>query len=167
MFMSVGYQYLRYRLHGATLPADAGTSKSETRVGCMTHLSTVLLWPILAYGGIVLFLVAAMVVLSYFLGERHHTPGRDIPYESGIQPTEPADIRYDARYYLVGVFFILFDVEAAILLAWAVAFQQLGWHGYLGAALFIVTLLLGLAYVWKLGGLDWTYKRTTGRGIGE
>jgi len=114
-----------------------------------------LVWPIVVYGGIVVLLVAFMIVLSHLLGERHNPPGRNEPYESGIQPTGSARLRYGSRYYLVAIFFILFDVEAAVIFAWAVAFRELGWPGYFEAALFIVTLALGLVYIWKLGGLDW------------
>jgi NADH-quinone oxidoreductase subunit A len=96
-----------------------------------------------------------MLFLSYFLGERHQQPGRNIPYESGVQPTGSARLRYGAHFYLVAIFFILFDIEAVIVFAWAVAFRELGWPGYLSAALFIVTLALGLIYIWKEGGLDW------------
>ncbi len=114
-----------------------------------------LIWPVVVYGGIVLVLVAGMILGSYLLGQRHATPARNTPYESGVEPTGSARLRYSAWYYLVGLFFILFDVEAAIIYAWAVAFRELGWAGYIEAALFIVTLALGLVYVWKLGGLDW------------
>lgn len=113
-------------------------------------------WPVLVYGGLVLLLVAAMIVASHFLGERHHAPGRNQPYESGIQPTGSARVRYGIKYYLVALFFLLFDVEAAIIFAWAVAARQLGWPGYVFAVLFIGTLAVGLVYVWKLGGLDWS-----------
>jgi NADH-quinone oxidoreductase subunit A len=129
----------------------------------MTTSGGFLLWPVIVYGGIVVLLVVAMLVLSYLLGQRHTAPGRDIPYESGIEPTGSARVRFGARYYLVGVFFLLFDVEAAIIYGWAVAFRKLGWPGYMEAALFIVVLLLGLAYIWKLGGLDWYRKPTDDR----
>lgn len=115
-------------------------------------------WPVLAYGGMVLLLLAGMIALSYVLGERHHAPSRNQPYESGIKPTGSARSRYGLRYYLVALFFLLFDVEAAIIFAWAVAAKQLGWVGYWLAALFVVTLVIGLLYVWKLGGLDWSGK---------
>lgn len=103
-----------------------------------------------------MLLVAAMVVLSYLLGERHRAPARNTPYESGIKPTGSARLRYGARYYLVGLFFILFDIEAAIVFAWGIDFRALGWYGYIEALLFIATLAAGLVYVWKLGGLDWS-----------
>lgn len=113
-------------------------------------------WPVLAYGGMVLILVAGIIALSHFLGERHRAPGRNQPYESGIQPTGSAHVRYGINYYLVALFFLLFDVEAAIIFAWAVAARKLGWPGYALAVLFISTLAVGLVYVWKLGGLDWS-----------
>lgn len=123
----------------------------------MRTLTTALdVWPALAYGGLVVVLVVGIIVLSYFLGERHSAPGRNQPYESGIQPTGSAHVRYGIRYYLVALFFLLFDVEVAIIFAWAVAARKLGWPGYALAVLFIATLAVGLVYVWKLGGLDWS-----------
>ncbi len=121
-----------------------------------------MIWPVLVYGGMVVLLVAAIVAVSYVLGERHSQPGRNEPYESGIKPTGSASVRYGARYYLVGVFFLIFDVEAAMLFAWAIAFRELGWVGYIGAALFIATLAVGLVFIWKLGGLDWYPRRREG-----
>lgn len=121
-----------------------------------------MIWPVVVYGALVLALVTMMLVVSYFLGERHQSPERNEPYESGIPPTGSALVRYDVHYYLVGLFFILFDVEAAILFTWAIAFRTVGWAGYVAATLFIVTLGVGLAYVWKLGGLDWYKSRLAG-----
>lgn len=109
----------------------------------------------LAYGGMVLLLVAGMIALSYVLGERHSNPARNKPYESGVDPTGSARLRYGLRYYLVALFFLLFDVEAAIVFSWAIAARQLGWPGYFSLVLFIATLVVGLVYAWKLGGLDW------------
>ncbi len=120
-----------------------------------TSAGQALIWPVAVYGVLVLLLVAGMIAGSYVIGGRHRAPGRDIPYESGIDPTGSARVRYGARYYLVALFFLLFDIEAAILFAWAVAMYEVGWQGYIVAALFVVTLLLGLVYVWRLGGLDW------------
>lgn len=120
-------------------------------------------WPVLAYGAIVLLIVAGMIGLSYVLGERHSSPARNEPYESGIDPTGSARVRYGLRYYLVALFFLLFDVEAAIVFGWAVAAKTLGWAGYFIAVLFIVTLVIGLVYAWKLGGLDWSEPAEGGR----
>jgi NADH-quinone oxidoreductase subunit A len=119
-----------------------------------TTSSLVPFWPVIIYGGLVALVVAGMIGLSYVLGERHSTLSRNRPYESGIEPTGSARLRYGAKYYLVGIFFILFDVEAAVIFAWAVAFREVGWAGYIEVALFIGALAAGLVYVWKLRGLD-------------
>ncbi len=121
------------------------------------------MWPFFLYNGLVVAVVAATLLLSYILGERHRARGRNLPYESGINPTGSARLRYGAHFYTVAIFFILFDVEAAFLYAWAVAFRELGWAGYLEAALFIVVLFLGLVYVWRRGGLDWSPSRRRGQ----
>lgn len=113
-------------------------------------------WPVIVYGGLVLLLVGGMLVLSYLLGERHRARARNEPYESGILPTGSARLRYGVRYYLVAIFFLVFDIEAAIVFAWAVALREIGWAGYIELVLFIVTLAAGLVYIWKLGGLDWS-----------
>ena len=120
-------------------------------------------WPVLVYGGLILLLVAGMIALSYVLGERHSSPGRNQPYESGIEPTGSARLRYGIRYYLVALFFLLFDVEVAIIFAWAVAAKSLGWAGYGVAVLFIATLVIGLIYAWRLGGLDWSKRSEEGQ----
>jgi len=117
------------------------------------------LWPLLLYAALVVGLVAAIIVASHFLGERHRARARDIPYESGIKPTGSARLRYGIHFYAVGIFFILFDVEAIFIYAWAVAFRALGWVGYIEILIFIAVLLLGLLYIWRSGGLDWSPSR--------
>ena len=129
----------------------------------MQHTTSILFWPILIYGLLVFILIGGMIAVSYLLGEHHKRPAKDEPYESGIKPTGSARLRYGIRYYLVGIFFILFDIEAAIVYAWAVAFRETGWTGYIEVTVFIITLAMGLVYIWKLGGLDWSpgsYKRS-------
>jgi len=118
-----------------------------------------LLWPFVLYSGLVLAVAVGMVLVSHFLGQRHRSRARDHPFESGINPTGSARLRYGVHFYAVGIFFILFDVEAVFLYAWAVAFRELGWAGYTEVVLFILVLLLGLIYVWRLGGLDWSPTR--------
>ena len=115
--------------------------------------ATLDIWPVLAYGGMVLVLVTGIVAMSFFLGTRHSASRRDQPYESGIHPTTSARVRYGISYYLIALFFLLFDVEVAILFAWAIVARKLGWPGYALAVLFIATLAVGLVYVWRLGGL--------------
>lgn len=116
--------------------------------------SNVQIWPVVAYGAIVFVLVTAIVVISYLVGQRHRARSRDVPYESGIQPTGFARAASGLDYYMVALFFLVFDIEAAFVIAWAVAFHELGWPGYVAVVLFIATLVAGLVYIWKLGALD-------------
>ncbi len=113
------------------------------------------LWPLGMYLLVVLILVAGMLLLSYLLGERHHDLATGTPYESGILPTGSAQIRLSAKFYLVAMFFVVFDLEAAFIYAWAVAARELGWIGYGEIALFIGILLAALVYLARLGALDW------------
>jgi len=107
------------------------------------------------YGFLVLGLVALLLFLSSWLGEKKSSVEKLRPYESGIIPTGTARLRYPVPFYLVAIFFLIFDVEAAYIFSWAVAYYRLGWLGLLEISFFITVLLLGLVYVWKKGGLDW------------
>jgi NADH-quinone oxidoreductase subunit A len=118
-----------------------------------------LLWPFFIYNALVVIIVAGILLASYLIGPRSRGKARDIPYESGILPTGSARLRYGTHFYTVGIFFILFDVEAVFIYAWAVAFRELAWLGYIEVLLFIIVLFLGLVYVWKMGGLDWSPSR--------
>ncbi len=123
-----------------------------------------ILWPLLLYAGLVVFLVGAMLLLSNLLGERHAGGDKEAPYESGIPPTGSARIPYSAQFYLVAVFFVVFDLEAAFLFAWAVAASDVGWTGYAEAVVFVGVLLAALVYLWRDGALDWgTSFRLVGR----
>ena len=86
-----------------------------------------------------------------------HNPGsiKNSPYECGEQPIGQAWIQFNVGYYLFGLMFLIFDVEAAFLYPWAVAFRQLGTIGLIEAGVFILVLLVGLAYAWKKGVLEW------------
>lgn len=111
--------------------------------------------PLTVYVALVLGGIAAVVALSWLLGPRHREPLRDVPYESGVAPAGTARLRFGAHFFLVAVSFLLFDLEGAILFAWAVASRELGWPGFWAALVFVVTLAAGLVAVWKEGGLDW------------
>ena len=76
----------------------------------------------------------------------------------GVVPTGGARLRISAKFYLVAMFFVIFDLEAVFLYAWAVSLRESGWPGFVEAAIFIAVLLVGLLYVWRLGGLDWAPK---------
>ena len=112
-------------------------------------------WPLVAYFAFVLLLVATVLILSYLLGPRHSEPATGQPYEGGILSEGSARVRFSARYYLVAMFFVVFDLEAVFLFAWAVAARELGWAGYCEVLLFIGVLVAALIYLWKTGALDW------------
>jgi NADH-quinone oxidoreductase subunit A len=82
-------------------------------------------------------------------------PATGAPYESGIVSEGTAQVRLSARFYLVAMFFVVFDVETAFIFAWAVAARETGWPGYWEILVFIVILVVALAYLWRLGALDW------------
>ncbi len=114
-----------------------------------------ILWPLLVYVGFVLFLVASVVVLSAVLGERHQDRATGEPYESGILSTGSARVRLSTKFYLVALLFVLFDLEAVFIFAWAIAVPELGWVGYYGLLVFVGLLVVGLVYEWRQGALDW------------
>ena len=113
------------------------------------------IWPFVVYGTAVFLLIAAMLGLSYALGERHKDHARNEPYESGIPATGSARLRLSAKFYLVAMFFVIFDLEAVFIIAWAIGLMELGWAGYIEIAMFVGVLLAALVYLWRLGALDW------------
>ena len=122
-----------------------------------------MLWPLLVYFVFVVVLVAAVIGLSYLLGQRHSERATGEPYEGGIVSEGSAHVRFSMRYYQVAIFFVVFDLEAAFLYAWAGAVREIGWAGYWGVVLFVATLTVALIYVWRAGALDWWTKSTRSR----
>jgi len=119
------------------------------------------LWPLAVYFFAIVVIVAAMIGLSYVLGQRHRERATAEPYESGVASTGTARVRFDIKFYLVAVFFLIFDLEAAFLYAWAVAVREAGWAGYVGVLVFTGVLAAALAYLWRLGALDWGKRKPT------
>src|SRR3954465_5068943 len=112
------------------------------------------LWPLLLYAGLVVFLLSAILTLSYFLGQHHREKATDLPYEGGIEQTGSARLRFSAQFYVVAMLFVIFDVEAVFFMLWALGFYELGWPGYIGVAIFIGQLVVVLIYEWGIGALD-------------
>lgn len=108
---------------------------------------------------VVVVMAALLMVVTHLLGERHSQRGTGVPYESGMLPTGSARLRFPADFYLVAMFFVVFDVAAVFLFAWAVAARQLGWAGYAAILVFMVETVAGLAYLWKTGAFDWGARR--------
>jgi len=114
-----------------------------------------MMWPLVAYFAFVVFLVAAVLIVSYLLGQRHSEPATGEPFEGGIVSEGSARVRLSVRYYLVAMFFVVFDLEAVFLFAWAGAVRELGWAGYCEVLVFVGVLVAALIYLWKVGALDW------------
>lgn len=103
----------------------------------------------------VLVLVAVLIFLSSWLGEKKPSLEKLRPYESGVIPTGSARLRYPVPFFMVAIFFLIFDVEGAFIFSWAVAARSLGWAGWMQMTFFIFVLVLGLIYIWRKGGLSW------------
>jgi NADH-quinone oxidoreductase subunit A len=120
------------------------------------------------YFVLTILIVTAMIAVSYVLGQRHRERATGEPYESGIAATGSAQVRFDVRFYLVAMFFVIFDIETVFIFAWAVAVRELGWFGYFEVLIFIGILAIALIYLWRLGALDWASARQSIRnGKGE
>jgi NADH-quinone oxidoreductase subunit A len=118
------------------------------------------LWPLVVYFAAVIILVGGMLGLSYVLGQKHKDRAVDSePYESGMVPTGSAHTRFDVLFYLNAMFFVVFDLETMFIIAWAIAFRDAGWAGYIEILIFVAILIASLIYLWKLGALDWQTTR--------
>lgn len=115
---------------------------------------SIVFWPFIVFAIVSVILVGSMIALSYFLGERHHEKKTDEPYESGIPPTGNARLRFSSHFYLIAMFFVIFDLEAAFIMAWAVSFRDLGVAGYVGMVIFVGILMVVLVYELSIGALD-------------
>jgi NADH-quinone oxidoreductase subunit A len=113
------------------------------------------LFSLALYTVIVVGLLALLLILTRWLGEQKPDPEKARPYECGVIPTGWAQFRYPVPFYLVAVFFLIVDVETALIFSWAVAIEDLSWLGWLQISFFIIVLLVSLIYLWKKGGLDW------------
>lgn len=111
-------------------------------------------WPFLVYTLVAFVIVAVMIGLSYLLGERHKGKATNDPFESGIIPTGEAHLRFSSHFYLIAMFFVIFDLDAAFIMAWAVSFRELGISGYLGVAVFILVFVAVLIYELGIGALN-------------
>jgi NADH-quinone oxidoreductase subunit A len=107
------------------------------------------------YFAAVILLSAAMIAMSWVLGQRHAGTATREPFESGIVTVGYARFRFPAKFYLVAMFFVIFDLEAVFIFAWAIAYREVGWSGYIEVVVFIAILAAALVYLWRMGGLDW------------
>lgn len=113
-------------------------------------------FPVLVQIAIAVLVAGALVALSYLIGKRVKDRVKDSPYECGIAPTGSARERFSVKFYLVGIVFILFDIEAVFLYPWAVVYRELKMFAFVEMLLFVILILVGFFYVWKKGALDWS-----------
>ena len=111
--------------------------------------------PILILLAISVVNAIGMIVASHFLGPLRPTAVKNSPYESGMIPLGSTRERFSIKFYLIAILFIVFDLETVFLIPWGVAFRGLGIFGFVEMLIFIGVLLVGLAYVWKKGALQW------------
>ena len=100
-----------------------------------------------------------MIGVAALLGGRAYGRAKNRPFESGIDSVGNARLRFSAKFYLVAMFFVIFDVEALYLFAWSVSVRESGWVGFIEATIFITLLLVGLINLWRIGALDWAPKK--------
>ncbi len=113
------------------------------------------------YLPILIFLIVGGVlgvvalILGYLLGPKRPDAAKLSPYECGFEAFDDARLPFDVRYYLVAILFIIFDLETAFLVPWAVVFRKIGWFGLIAMGVFLGLLVIGFIYEWKKGALEW------------
>jgi NADH:ubiquinone oxidoreductase subunit 3 (chain A) len=112
-------------------------------------------WPVLLFIAVAAGLGLVLLAVGMLAGPRRPEAEKLAPYECGFEAFEDARARFDVRYYLLAILFIIFDLEIAFLFPWAVVFKQIGLVALIEMALFLLLLVVGFAYVWKKGALEW------------
>src|SRR5919199_3988337 len=112
-------------------------------------------FPILLFLLVGIAVGVAPMVLGKLLGPNHPDPEKLSPYECGFEAFEDARMKFDVRYYLVAILFILFDLEIAFLFPWAVALKEIGAVGFWSMMIFLAILVVGFIYEWMKGALEW------------
>jgi NADH-quinone oxidoreductase subunit A len=115
--------------------------------------------PLIIYFGAVLAITGVMLGGAYLLGQRHRAKAADEPFESGIVPVGDVHIRFSVHFYLLAIFFVIFDMETVFLFAWSIALKESGWPGFIEALVFIIVLIAALIYLWAIGALEWRTRR--------
>jgi NADH-quinone oxidoreductase subunit A len=112
-------------------------------------------WSLIAFVLGVVFLLGFMLTVPLLMGGKAVGRTKEEPFESGQLGAGGARLRLSAKFYLVAMFFVIFDVEALFLYAYSVSVRENGWTGFVEVLVFIVVLLVGLVYIWRIGALDW------------
>lgn len=121
-------------------------------------------FPVLLQVVIAMAVATLMLGLSYLLGKKVRDRIKDLPYESGIIPTGDARQRFSVKFYLVGMLFIVFDIEAIFLYPWAVVYRELKMFAFVEMLIFIILILCGFFFIWKKEALEWAYTDDRSKG---
>lgn len=112
-------------------------------------------WAIAVYVFLTFAIIGIMLLGSWLLGGRAWGRAKNDPFESGVVGAGSTNLRLSAKFYLVAMFFVIFDLEAVFLFAWAISLRESGWPGFIEATIFILVLLASLVYLWRIGALEW------------
>jgi NADH-quinone oxidoreductase subunit A len=129
----------------------------------MPNTPTEVYFPVLLQALIAMAVAAGMLGASYLLGKKVRNRVKDMPYECGITPVGNARERFSVKFYLVGMLFIVFDIEAIFLYPWAVVYRELKMFAFVEMLVFVILILAGFFYIWKKGALDWAESGRSGR----
>ena len=111
--------------------------------------------PILIFLGVAIAMAAGMVITSYIVVPQHPYVDKNSAYECGFEPFEDARGKFDVRFYLVAILFIIFDLEVAFLFPWAITLGKIGVFGFWSMMVFLAILTIGFVYEWRKGALEW------------
>ena len=117
------------------------------------------LWPLLLYTVIVVVLIAGLLFVSAMVGQKRKDHATHDVYESGVLSVGSANLKISVPFYLPAILFIIFDLEAVFLFAWAISIRESGWVGFVEVFIFIGLLVAGLIYLWRSGALEWRTER--------
>ena len=140
-------------LRDTALQACSGFINRSFKLGFIVNLENY--FPVLLFILIGVGVGVAPQVLGYLLGPQRPDAAKLSPYECGFEAFEDARMKFDVRYYLVAILFILFDLETAFFFPWGVSMRELGWTGFITMMVFIAEFVVGFWYIWKKGALDW------------
>jgi NADH-quinone oxidoreductase subunit A len=141
---------LRIEVAGPYLAVTDAPDGAEVRYTVLAEY-----WPVLLFIGVATGLGLVLLAIGLLAGPSRPEADKLAPYECGFEAFEDARMRFDVRYYLLAILFIIFDLEIAFLFPWAVVFQQIGLIALIEMGLFLLLLVIGFAYVWKKGALEW------------
>ncbi len=111
--------------------------------------------PVAIFMGVAAVIALVLMLVPFLVAPRDPDPEKLSPYECGFNPFDDARMKFDVRYYLVAILFIVFDLEAAFLFPWAITFREVGDAGFWAMMVFLAELIIGFVYAWRKGALEW------------